>query len=256
MTNTANDLSSSDPFQKSELSSTLLKAIVILDYLSTSNSPQALGEIARSTDLNQTVSHRLLATLKSKGLVIQDPASRGYALGWHLLKYGDHVLATFPIAKIIDPWLEKLRDLTRETTTLHIPSGNVRVCVLECESKEDLRRSVGVGRRVPIHLGASGRAIMAFLPEDERNLLISNLPHEEADRIIPMLEKTIKEGIAISHEESARNVAALAAPIFDRKGHILGALSISGPDFRWKQEEMVRFIPTLLNATEDIQSHL
>lgn len=256
MTSTASTLLPSNPDQKSELSTTLLKAIQILDYLSTSDSPQGLGEVARSTGLNSTVCHRLLATLKSKGLVIQDPTTRGYALGWHLLKYADHVLATVPIAKIIDPWLEKLRDLTKETTTLHIPSGDVRVCVLECESKEDLRRSVGVGRRVPLHRGASGRAIMAFLPKDEQNLLISELPPEQVDQLLPLLQKTKEEGVAISHEESARNVAALAAPIFDRRGQVLGALSISGPNFRWKEENMLQFIPALLAATKDIESQL
>jgi DNA-binding IclR family transcriptional regulator len=241
---------------KGDLSSTLIKAIDILDLLVASSGPMSLSVIAKQVGFNITVTHRLVSTLRHRGLIIQDPATKGYSLGWRLVNYGDRVLATIPYAALANPWLEQLRDMTGETTTLHVRSGEQRICVLECESRADLRRSVGVGRRGLLHKGASGRAILAFLTESQQKQILAPLSDTERQTVSFLLDDTRARGYAISYEESARNVASVAAPVFDAKGNIVSSISISGPLFRWTVEEMVPFIPELLKAAAAIREEL
>lgn len=239
---------------KSGMSLTLLNAITVLDVLASADAPLSLSSIARQASLNTTVTHRLVTTFRSRGMVVQEQETKRYSLGWRMVNYGGRVLATVPYSRAVSPWLERLRDATEETATLHVPNGDDRVCVLECESKADLRRSVGVGRRAPLNRGASGRAILAFLPDAQRQQILSGLPAREAGRLARLLSATQRDGYAMSHGETTAEVSSLAVPLLDRSGSILGSLSISGPSFRWTEERMVTFIPALRKAVEAVQA--
>jgi DNA-binding IclR family transcriptional regulator len=176
-------------------------------------------------------------------------------LGLALLTYAHRIVSAASVPAVIGPALDKLRDLTGETATFHLPAGTARVCILERESRLEIRRTVGVGRHVPLYAGASGRAILAYLPEQE--VIISALPEEQQARVRALLEETRQRGYAISHEESTPNVAALAAPLFDPERHcILGSISISGPIFRWHRDTMAPFIDPLLEAARQLQRDL
>jgi DNA-binding IclR family transcriptional regulator len=239
-----------------KLSLTVLNAIDVIEVLASADTPVPLAAIVAKVGLSTTATHRLLASLRSRGLAIQDPVSKRYSLGWKMVTYGNRVLSSLPFSGIVMPWLEQLRDLTGETATLHVPDGDHRVCVLECESKSDIRRSVGVGRRVPIHKGASGRAILAFLPDQEQAKILSGLSAPESHAVEPLLAATRDSGYAISHEESTRSVAALAVPVFDSADRVVGALSVSGPSFRWTDKEMLPFVPDLLRAADQIRHEM
>lgn len=236
-------------------SSTLGHAIDILDHLSLTGGFVPLGRLAAAVGLAPSVTHRLLVTLKARGLVLQDPRSRQYALGPMFLVYANRVITTAPFGAAIEPLLRGLRDLTGETATLHLPRGSVRLCVLEAESRQEIRRSVGVGRQVPLYAGASGRAILAFMPEEDQRQILASLPDERRAQVAALLERTRAAGYAISHGESTENVAALAAPVIDRRtGRILGSISISGPLYRWHHDVMGPFVGPLLSAAREAEA--
>lgn len=239
---------------KQEQSLTLHHAIDILDYLASVSGMESLSDIATAAGITPPAAHRLLATLKSRSLVLQDPGTRRYTLGLALLTYANRITSSAPFGSVIGPFLDQLRDRTHETTTFHVPRGTVRVCVLESESHQEIRRTVGVGRQVPLHAGASGRAILAFQPPAEQEAMLSSLGEEDRVRVRELLEATRQAGYATSFEESAKNVAALAAPLFDRKrGKVLGSISISGPVFRWHAETMRPFVKPLLETIARIE---
>ena len=242
---------------KQEQSLTLHHAIDILDHLASASGLEPLSDIAAAAGITPPAAHRLLATLKSRGLVLQDPGTRRYSLGLAFLTYANRITSSAPFGPVIGPFLDQLRDRTGETTTFHVPRGTVRICVLESESRQEIRRTVGVGRQVPLHAGASGRAILAFQPPTEQEALISSLGEEDRVRVRGLLEATRAAGYATSFEESTANVAALAAPLFDRKrGRVLGSISISGPVFRWHAETMRPFVEPLLVTIARIEEIL
>ncbi|WP_153730510.1 IclR family transcriptional regulator [Sporosarcina obsidiansis] len=239
-----------------EVSSTVVRAISVINFLNEVSGPQGVSEISKGLGLSTTIVHRLLTTLKLEGMVFQDPRSKLYSLGTVFLDYANKILTEMPIAPVIEPWLMSLRNDTGETVGFYMPTGQMRICVLEYESQQEIRRSVGIGKRLPIHVGASGRAILAFQPAELQDRLLSTLPMDERSRLEDLLEETRNLGYATNEEEITSNVAALSAPVFDQQHRVIGAMSISGPLFRWNRQTMKPHISTLLSATEEITHSL
>ncbi|MFC7747347.1 IclR family transcriptional regulator [Lentibacillus kimchii] len=238
---------------KADVSATVLRAIRILHYLKETPGPQSVSYISKALDLSPAIVHRLLATLKTEGFVFQDLQSKQYSLGAAFLEYANKLLTDLPFAPIVEPWLLHLRSMTEETAGFYIPSGNARLCVMEYESNQEIRRSVGVGTQHPIHAGATGRAILAFQPEEIQERILQQLPLEERDALTQKLQTTRDYGYAISFEEINSNVAALSAPVFEQQ-QVVGAVSISGPTFRFNEELVNKHIPTLTEATARISN--
>lgn len=239
---------------KPEVSTTVIRAIKVLNYLNEASGPQGVSDISKALELSSTIVHRLLNTLKVEGMVFQDPRSKLYSLGSVFLDYANKILTEMPIAPVIEPWLMKLREMTGETVGFYVPNGQVRICALEYESKQEIRRSVGIGKRLPLHVGASGRAILAFQSKEIQERILLTLSPEEREIVKMKLEQTKIDGFATNEEEITPNVAALSAPVFDRNNHVIGALSISGPMFRWNLRTMETYIPILLHTTNEIST--
>lgn len=237
---------------KAEVSATVLRAIKILNHLKETPGPQSISYISKDLELSPTIVHRLLTTLKTEGFVFQDAQSKLYSLGSVFLEYANKIVTELPFATIVEPWLIRLRNTTGETVGFYIPNGHTRLCVMEYESQQEIRRSVGVGKQLPIYVGATGRAILAFQPQETQQRVLKSLPLEERDIVVGKMQATKEQGYAISVEEITANVSALSAPVFDQQHRVVGALSISGPAFRFDDEMVARHIPTLLHATAEI----
>ncbi|ALS79700.1 IclR family transcriptional regulator [Planococcus sp. ANT_H30] len=235
-----------------EVSATVVRAISIINYLNEGSGSKGVGEISKDLGLSTTIVHRLLTTLKIEGMVFQDPRSKLYSLGTVFLDYANKILTEVPIAPVVEPWLLSLRNETEETVGFYMPTGQMRICVLEYESQQEIRRSVGMGKRLPIHVGASGRAILAFQSTELQERVLSTRPPEERSRIEQLLEETRNQGYATNEEEITTNVAAISAPVFDPQHRVIGAISISGPLFRWNRKTMEPHISNLLAATKEI----
>lgn len=242
--------------EKPDLSSTVLRAIKVLNYLKEAPGPQSLSDISRDTKLSQTAVHRLLNTLKVEGFVYQHPQTKLYSLGIAFIDFAYNFLTDMPIAPFVEPHLSRLRDQSGETVGFYVPIGNERVCVLEFESQQEIRRSVGIGRRHPLYRGASGRALLAHMPKDYQERILSFLPLEEREKVKELLDITRKDGYSINEGEITESVGALSVPVFDQHQKVIGALSVSGPLFRWNKETMLPFVPILKEASKTITSSM
>lgn len=235
---------------------TVDRALDVLEVLLAARGSLGVRDLARRLDLSPSTVHRLLASLRSHGLVTQVGDSRAYQLGWAFLDYANALLADVRLADVAAPVARDLRDRTRETVTVQIPVGSDRVCVHEAEGLHEVRRRVGLGRRVPLHAGASGRAILAFLPEERIAALmpqfdavtLTTLTVTDPGRLLHLVAETRRTGIATSEGESVDGVSSMATPVFDDTGAIAGSIAVSGPTARWTPEAMARHRSDLLDA--------
>lgn len=241
---------------KPEMSSTVLRAIGVLKYLKEAPGPQSLSDLSKDLKLSQTVIHRLLNTLKIEGLVYQHPQTKLYSLGIGFIDFANNILTEMPLAPFVEPYLNRLRDQSGETVGYYVPIGNERVCVLESESQQEIRRIVGIGRRYPLYRGASGRALLAHMPEEQQERILSFLPLEERTKVNQLLDITRRDGYSINEGEITESVGALSVPVFDQQQKVIGALSVSGPLFRWNRRTMVPFVPVLKKASKTITSSM
>jgi IclR family transcriptional regulator, acetate operon repressor len=171
---------------------------------------------------SKSVVHRILATLVETGYVASDPTTRRYRLGAKAMLLSGADSARDDIRRRALPHLEAVRERTGETATLSLLRGGMRVYVEQIESRQAVRQTVTLGGEAPLHLGASGKAILAFLAEERWPAAV------RGSALRADLERVRRRGYAVSRSERIPGAASVAAPIFDRTGGVLGSLSAAG----------------------------
>lgn len=223
-------------------------ADVLLQFAQ-SDGPLGVSAIARSLSLSKAVVHRILQSLTSRSLLQMVPGESTYILGPSATTLSMKAWSQLDVRSIASPILRKLRDATRETTTLSVLVGNQRIYLDQYESPQEVKMVVEIGPRLALHSGASSRAILAFLPPDfiddaVRQLRALNPELDEA-AYRETLAQVREKGYATSRNERNMGAAAIAAPFFDSMGNVMGSISSSGPVFRYGEEgheDHVRFV--------------
>lgn len=133
------------------------------------------------------------------------------------------------------PELRRLLAETGATSFLCIRAGDRAVCVERFEGRDVRSLALTLGQSLPLHRGAAPRAILAFLPQSERNALIEELATTDTDghptsrtEIMTLVDDVRRRGYAVSDGDVTPGIAAVGAPIFNHRGEIEAALSISG----------------------------
>ncbi|WP_207401238.1 IclR family transcriptional regulator, partial [Actinomadura roseirufa] len=137
--------------------------------------PRYLGvsAIGRELGLSKAVVHRILRSLASRGMLETDPGAAGYRLGPAAVALGVSALRGFDVRAAAAPVLRRLRDDTGETAALSGLVGDERVYLDQFESPREVKMTVEVGRRFPLRAGAPGLAILAFLPAERREAVLT-----------------------------------------------------------------------------------
>lgn len=185
------------------------KMAAILNALG--DGPLDLAGLQAATDLPRATAHRLTVALEAHQLVRRDALGR-FCLGFELIRLGHAAADSFPLAELATPILIKLRDRTGEATQLYVREGDARRCVASIQSSHGLRWIVPVGALLPLDVGSAG--------------------HVLADGGPPLAQ---------SVEEREPGVASVSAAVLDRSGHVIAAVSISGPVERLTRSPSRRF---------------
>jgi DNA-binding IclR family transcriptional regulator len=163
--------------------------------------PCTLAELIDGTGLSRATAHRLAVALETHGMLRRLDDGR-FALGLHLVALGRAAAEQYPLAAAARPAMTGLRDATGESVQLYVRDGDSRVCVAALESPHGLRTIVPVGAELPMDVGSAGRALSG---ESSRTGWLATVGEREA------------------------GVASVSAPVADREGRIVAAVSISGP---------------------------
>jgi DNA-binding IclR family transcriptional regulator len=247
-----------------ERPSSIEKAIDVLFCFDIQRSQLRLVDISQRLGLHKSTAHRLLSMLKKKGLVVVDPTTQLYSLGPALVELAWIVLRQQDLRSICRPYMEQLRQSTNETVSLNIRMGDRRVCVEELQSNQEIKYSQTFGLTAPLHVGAPGKALLAFLPQAELERVLATLtftsltPDTITDdqALRAELAKTAVRGYAVSIGERSPWAAAVAAPIRDRSGQTIAALSVLGPSYRLTSKVLKEFGMQVIKIGNDISAAL
>lgn len=225
-----------------------------------SDSPLGVSAIARSLSLSKAVVHRILQSLVSRSLVQVAAGGSSYVLGPAALGLAARAWSQIDVRSIASPILRRLRDATRETTTLSVIVGNERIYLDQFESPQEVKMVVEIGPRFPLHSGASSRAILAHLSptfiDDAIRQLHSLRPDFDEDAYREGLAQTRERGYATSLNERNTGAASIAAPFFDAAGNVMGSISSSGPAFRYLIEDHEEHAALVVDAARAITQRL
>ena len=213
----------------------------ILELVVRTRDGLALRELSAQLEAPKSSLLPLLRTLTARGYLEQGALGE-YRLGPKALEQGMGSPAHRAWPEIARPALRALMQRTGETVFLGALGGDGTAVVFvdKVESEQVIRYTAGVGDRRALHATSSGKVILAFLPAPERERILRALPLKRyTDRTVTSLpalraalEDVRKTGICVNLDELAVGAAGIAAPIFDRDGHVAGACAIGGPTDR------------------------
>lgn len=210
-----------------------------------------LTEIAGRIDLHKSTVHRLLATLEDRGFVTRNPATEKYRLGLSVLELSANLSRSDDPSVVLLPEMEKLRDQLSETISLYVRDRSERVRIQAVQSTQAIRRVATVGARLPLSVGASSKVLLAFADASVRGIVLDDPawpPHLDRVAFGKQLDDIVAAGYATSFEEREPGAAAVSAPIFNRSGKLVAALSVSGPSNRLTPERMHEHAPAIIEA--------
>lgn len=192
------------------------KSMAVIDALA--NGPCTTGDLVERTGITRATVHRLASALEIHGLVRRSSDGR-FALGYRFVSLAHTIDGLDALCGVARPHLRALSERSGESAQLYVRDGEDRICVDVAESAHGLRTIVGVGARLTLSLGSAGRA----------------LTHPTA-------------GLATSVGERESGVASVSAPIVDRSGRVVAAISVSGPTERMTSSPADHFGSLVLAA--------
>ncbi|WP_432826144.1 IclR family transcriptional regulator [Dactylosporangium sp. CA-092794] len=207
-----------------------------------------VSEIARHLDIPKSAVHRTLAALLEVGLIERDADSSRYRLGSRAATLAMAALGVPDVRTSALPYLQELSQLTGETATFTLMIANERVYIEQVASPQDVRMSVEIGRRYPLYAGASGRSILAGLPQHELDAYLRSVEFvaltpatlTDTESLRAEVKRAGETGYAASRGERDPWAASVAAPVFG-PFRVIGSMSVCGPAARMSDADLIRF---------------
>ena len=216
------------------------RAIDILECFVSQKPWMSVLEIQQKVPLSRPTLYRLLQTLAGKGLVRAEGDPQRFALDFGIGRLAHNWIAGIDVIALARPILEELRTATGETTALFVQRGNLRQCVAEVVSPHFLAISRGLGETDNLWRGASGKAILAFLDDDQIAAITRALPKTvNKVTLAADLSRVRRDGYFISRGEVFVGAIAVAAPYFDHTGGVVGSVGVFGPDARLDEQWII-----------------
>ncbi|WP_323747072.1 IclR family transcriptional regulator [Catenulispora pinisilvae] len=247
--------------------STALRGLQVLEALAGMRQPASLRAVADRIGLSQSQTFRVLRELERDGYL--DHLGRsGYRLAGRSVALATLIGPRPALLRAVQPVITRLAHLTGEAVVLHLRSGSTRVLVLgvPAPSGPILDPAGLLGERSPLAVGASGRIILAYLPEQE--LLTTELGSLTPQQLAAIRDR----GYEASFGENHPGVNGVSAPLLayrgdvtngdpegedaDRDGEALGSITIAGPAERLSERDFPRLLPMLLAACRDLGPRL
>jgi DNA-binding IclR family transcriptional regulator len=213
--------------------------------------PGRLGvsELSEQLGLAKGTVHGLLRTLQEHGFVEQHSDSVKYQLGAGLLQLGNRYLDRNEVRSRALAWSELLAARADEAVRVGVPHERGILIIHHVFRPDASLQILEVGAVLPFHATALGKAVLAYVDDEERaDLLAEGLPRLTAHTLVTPdalrreLQATRERGYALESEEAVLGEAGVAAPIFDRRSEAIGAVGVAGPRERLLQRNRVRTI--------------
>jgi len=242
------------------------RAITILKSFSLEKPERGVNELSRDLGLHKSTVSRLMKTLESGGLLSRNPETERYRLGIDLIGLAAQVVSFMDIREVARPLLRQLAEICQETVNLSVLDAGQVVNLEQFVPHTRRVKNIGwVGRRLPPHCTATGKVLLAFLPQDEADgrhpadqVLQADLerftPHTiiEPEKLREELALVRERGYAIAHEELEEGLNAIAAPVYDHTGQVVASVSVAGPAYRVTPE----LCPQLAAQSMDVAARI
>ncbi|WP_248925238.1 IclR family transcriptional regulator [Paenibacillus hamazuiensis] len=240
------------------------RALQILNLFDEQTTELKITEISKRMNLHKSTVHSLLKTLEAYRYIKQDEESGKYRLGMALFERGNLLLQTMDVRSVARKYLLELSAQTGQTVNLVILDGNEGVYIDKVEGPKAAIRYSRIGRRIPLHCSAVGKALGAYLKQEELMTLLQNYRYErrtpqtidnEAD-FLRELAAVREQGVAYDREENEPGVRCAAVPVRDHTGQVVAAVSLSMLVSGVDDHMFEGYVRLLKQTAADISAHM
>ncbi|MFD9035203.1 IclR family transcriptional regulator [Streptomyces sp. NPDC059567] len=241
------------------------RAFDILELFLQGDGTLSAPEITRRLQLPRTTTHELLSTLTARSYLVPIPEQPGrYRLGVRTYQLGSRYAEQLDLAAEGQHVAREVAETCDETVHVAILEDTDVIYIAKVDSTHAVRMVSAAGRRLPAHCTAVGKMLLAALPEDELDAriegreLVGMTPDSitEPDALRAALAEIRARGTASEHRESNPDVSCVAAPVRDRAGRVVAALSISAPMIRWSEEREGELAELAAKGADDLSLRL
>lgn len=243
------------------------RVVDILDAVASADGPCGVSELSRQLKIGKNNIFRILTALEEKGWLEQDAETKKYSLTGAMAEVAFRALSQLDIQKISMPHLHELQQMTGETSALVIRVELERTFISSVPSNQAVRHVVPMGERRELWRGSGGKAILAFMTEEEIEAVLKQFSDSGVSVLAAGQAVTIeslraelaqirKQGFSAVAGERTSGVCGVSAPIFNHKQAVVGAISVSGPMTRFDMEKALQYSTLIVEKARKISSIL
>lgn len=240
------------------------RAADILELFLTSSQELSLKEISGKVGLSKSTVHGIIKTLEVRGYLKQNSADQKYRLGLKLFELGNKVSSQFDLRQIARPIIQNLVEELKETVHLVLYEREEVIYVEKIDGPRALRIYSQIGKKAPVHCTGVGKAILAYLDEDEVDRILANTELEAFTKYTLTDKESLKkhlqiireQGYSTDDEEIELGLKCIGAPIFNHQGKVIAAISCAAPKMRLDIERTAEVILKMKQAAAHISESI
>lgn len=239
------------------------RAITVLEILAREGHA-GVSEVADEIGVHKSTAFRLLAALEERDLVEQNTDRGKYQLSFGILRLASAIPGRIDMARQAQVPMDALAQRLDETINLAVVREHYAVNVQQALSSAAVVSQNWVGQLTPLHATSSGKVLLAFMPDEQRDAILdkAGLPRLTANTItsraalLDQLTAIREEHVATAFEEFEIGLHAIAAPVRDHTGMVVGAISASGPAYRFDRSRMAGAETDIKQAALEISKRM
>ena len=220
-------------------------------------------ETALALSIAPSTAHSLLAALVAEGVLQHEERMGRYTLGVELFHLAHRAVDQFPFRRIAMPHLRKLVAASNEAAhlSLYVRERGALVTIAGVESTHPVRYVIDMYSWRPLHVGAAGWAVLAFLPPSERAEMLAQRPtlHRKMlddAALAREMDRIATRGYAFTRGTRIEGAVGIAAPLFDVQGSVFGAVGVALPEQRFEPSEIDRLVKPLISCARDVMAEI
>ena len=238
----------------------LAKGLAVIETFTAARPRQTIAEVALASGLDRATARRCLLTLTHLGYATYD--GKFFQLTPRVLKLGHSYLATTPLPRLIQPFLEELSHATSESTSAAVLEGTDILYVARVSTRRVMSINLAPGARLPAYCTSMGRTLLAALPPEEaraildRSELVAYTERTKADLagITTELAVIAAQGFAVIDQELELGLCSIAVPLFNAAGKVVAAINIGAQTARAPTSRMIaRFLPLMRKVQAEVR---
>lgn len=235
------------------------RALDILEAFDDEHPTRGVSDVAEAVGLHKATAFRIITTLANRGYLERERDGLEYRLGMRLVTLGFQIVGRLDLTRQALPCMRRVSEEFDETLDLSVYDRGEILCIQVVRSKRMLSLAANIGERFPPHATATGKIVLAYLRDAEREaLLAAPLPRFTARTVTSpaalraQIAAVREQGYACDDEEFEQGVRALAVPVLDHNGALKAVLSMLGPAFRLSDDRFGEIAQKLHEAAGGI----